>query len=37
MCCKVTLFFAKMKAFAKKLLKFVTGTTFFNYYPYQKT
>ena len=27
---KVTLFFANMKAFAKKILNFVAGTTFTN-------
>ena len=37
MCCKVTLFFAKMKAFAKKILKFVTGTTFINHKLNRKT
>lgn len=31
MCHKVTLFFSNMKAFAKKILIFVSGTTFINY------
>ena len=29
-CHKVTLFFTNMKAFAKKILKFVAGTTLYN-------
>jgi len=36
-CHKVTLFFANMKAFAKKILTFVVRTPFINTNPIQKT